>query len=214
MPNITTQDKAKPEMCNLPIVEGITNAIKGISQMIGHEIKIDSIEMGQIPTKDISNIFGGDDAPAIGTYLAFSGAANGHFLIAYKPELAYTLLNMATGNNPGIFRTLKEMDQSTLGEMGNIMGISFLDALQNTLGVSLQLSTPVVLLDRARALLDIALTEILQEHNSIFIVKSMLDVNQRKVQGIFLIALDSGFIQTPLKISGKPLLENIECSYI
>jgi chemotaxis protein CheC len=170
--------------------------------------------MGQIPIKDIPNIFGGDDAPAIGTYLAFSGEANGHFLIAHQPELAYTLLNMTTVNNPGIFRTLNEMEQSTLGEMGNIIGISFMDAIRNTLGLSLQLSTPVVLLDRARALLDIVLTQILQEHNSIFIVKSMLGVNQRTVQGTFLIALDSGLIQTPLKLSGEPLLKNIECSYI
>jgi len=205
MTDISIQDIAKPDTWDFPIKEGMRNAVMGISQMIGHKINIDLIKIQQIPNDNISIIFDGAEAPAIGIYLAFSGAANGHFMLAHKPELAYKILNMKD-TNYSISKNLRETEQSTIGEMGNIMGISFLNTIRNIFKIPLHISTPVILFDKAKALIDIAFTEILQEQNNTFMVKSTLDVNQQAVQGTFLIMLNSNLTQISLKSFGENML--------
>jgi chemotaxis protein CheC len=202
MQNDTTTGTSEALVWDSLIKKGMTNAISGLSQMVGRAFTINSINIKQIPAKEMPNILGGPEQLVIGIYITFSGESNGHILLAHQPEVAYAILDLLLGNAPGTSKSLDEMSQSALGEMGNVTGTFFLNAVANSLGITLHPSPPVVLLDMAGAILDIALAEILQERDDVFIAETAFSVNDQDIQGTFLIMPNTGFLQLPLCPAG------------
>ncbi|MCX6007328.1 MAG: chemotaxis protein CheX [Chloroflexi bacterium] len=178
--------------------KGMTNSINGLSKMVGKEFQINSIKIRKVPAKEMPYVLGGPEHMVIGVYITFSGASHGHILLAHQPEFAYKVLDMLMGNPMGTTSSLDEMSQSALGEMGNITGTFFLNAVADELGVFLNPSPPIVLLDMAGAILDIALAEILAERDDVFIAETSFGVTDRTVEGTFLIMPNASFMQLPL----------------
>ncbi len=178
--------------------KGMTNAINGLSQMVGRDFQINSIGIRKIPAKEMPYVLGGPERMVIGVYITFSGASNGHILLAHQPEFAYSILDLLMGNPAGTCKSLDEMTQSALGEMGNITGTFFLNAVADSLGILLEPSPPVVLLEMAGAILDIALAEILAECDDVFIAETSFGVSDQTIQGTFLIMPNASFMKLPL----------------
>jgi chemotaxis protein CheC len=183
--------------------KGITNSIKGLSRMVGREFQINTINIRRVPAKEMPYLLGGPEHLVIGVYITFSGASHGHILLAHQPEFAYKVLDMLMGNPLGTIDSLDEMSQSALGEMGNITGTFFLNAVADSLGVFLNPSPPIVLLDMSGAILDIALAEILAERDDVFIAETSFGVTDRTVEGTFLIMPNASFMELPLMPSGS-----------
>ena len=184
------------------VKKGMANAITGLSQMVGKDFQINSINIRQIPAKDMPDMLGGAERMVVGVYITFSGASNGHILLAHQLEFAYSILDLLMGDPPGTCKTLNEMTQSALGEMGNVTGTFFLNAIANSLGIILHPSPPVVLLEMAGAILDIALAEILAERDDVFIAETSFGVSDQTIQGTFLIMPNASFMELPLITMG------------
>lgn len=184
------------------IKKGMANAITGLSQMVGRDFEISSIDIKQVPAKVMPDLLGGPEKMVVGVYIMFNGASNGHILLAHQPEFAYNILDLLLGNPPGTCKDLDEMSQSALGEMGNVTGTYFLNAVADSLGVLLNPSPPIVLLDMAGAILDIALSEILAERDDVFIAETSFHVSDRTIEGKFLIMPNASFMELPLATSG------------
>jgi chemotaxis protein CheC len=174
---------------------GITNAMVGLSQTVGREVKANSINVKHVLAKNMPDVLGGRDAPVVGIYLTFAGAAEGHIMIVNRSEAAYAMSGILTGSNSDISKSSGEMEHLALSEMGNTMGATFLSTVTDTKNLTFRLSPPAVLLDSARAILDIALAEILQEHDDILVVETILGASERTVPGTFLIMSPPGFLQ-------------------
>lgn len=184
------------------VKKGMANSIKGLSQMVGKEFQINTIKIHRVPAKEMPYVLGGPEQMVVGVYITFSGATHGHILMAHQPEFAYKVLDMLMGNPLGTTNSLDEMSQSALGEMGNITGTFFLNAVADSLGVFLNPSPPVVLLDMAGAILDIALAEILAERDEVFIAETSFGVTDRTVEGTFLIMPNASFRELSLVPTG------------
>lgn len=181
---------------------GMTNAINGLSRMVGRDFEISSISIRQVPAREMPDLLGGPESMVVGVYITFSGASNGHILLAHQPEFAYAILDLLLGNPQGTCKNLDEMSQSALGEMGNVTGTFFLNAIADALGILLNPSPPIVLLDMAGAILDIALSEILAERDDVFVVETSFHISDRTIAGKFLIMPNASFMQLPLAPSG------------
>jgi chemotaxis protein CheC len=117
--NLANQDNQKL------IGGGVNNAVVGLSQMAGQDIKVTNMKIRKVPVKDIPALFGGPEALIIAVYLEISGTANGHMVVVYQPNVAFDLIDILLGQPAGSTKQLEDMERSTLGEVGNIMG-SFL----------------------------------------------------------------------------------------
>lgn len=198
-------ERSEKEIINLwegLMRKGMTNSIRGLSQMVGKEFEINSIAIRKVPAKEMPYMLGGPENMVIGVYITFSGASHGHILLAHQPDFAYKVVDMLMGNPLGTINSLDEMSQSALGEMGNITGTFFLNAVADSLGIFLNPSPPIVLLDMAGAILDIALAEILAESDDVFIAETSFGVADRTVEGTFLIMPNASFMELPLVPSG------------
>ncbi len=197
----SVQDTSEMKVWNHLITDGITNTMSGLSQMLGRNIIIESIKTGYIPFDRMPDMLGGNETKAVGIYLGFSGETNGHIMITYEMKLAYMMLEMITGRNFDASKSLAEMEQSALGDMGTIMGMSLVNAMADTIEVLLQPSPPAVLIDTPGAILGIAKAEILQGLDNMFVVETTLRVNDKTFQETFVIMLDHSFSQLPLNLS-------------
>ena len=165
---------------------GSANAISGMGQMLGKSIEVTSLRVAQIPVADAPAMVGGYEAVAVGIYLGISGAATGHMFMIFPPETALGLVDLLLGEPVGTTESLEEMEESALGELGNITGSFFLNALADATGLSLQLTPPAVMMDMAGAIMDVALGGILQESDEALIVETNFGTEDRQISGAFL----------------------------
>jgi len=172
--------------------EGVNNAIVGLSQMAGRDIKVVDMNIMKVPVKDIPDLFGGHEALIIAIYLEIFGKTNGHMIVVYKPEVAFGLVDLLLDQPAGSTKELNDMEQSTLGEVGNIMGSFFLNYVSDTTGQRLKPSPPAVMMDMAGAVLDATLASILAYSNETYVVDTVFGTNDRQVSGTFVIIPDPG----------------------
>ena len=169
---------------------GVNNAVIGLSQMAGQEIKVVNMSVKKVMVKDIPDLFGGPEALIIAVYLEISGKSNGHMVVVYEPKVAFDLVDLLLGQPYGSTKELTDMERSTLGEMGNIMGSFFLNFISDTTGNRFQPSPPAVMMDMAGAVLDAALANVLAYSDDTYIVETIFGTNDRQVSGTFLVIPD------------------------
>ena len=54
---------------------GTSNAMSGLSQLIGQEIEVSSFSLRRVPVSSIAQLVGGPEVMAVGIYLTVSGSA-------------------------------------------------------------------------------------------------------------------------------------------
>jgi chemotaxis protein CheC len=181
------------------VSKGIANALSGLSQMLGREFSVTSLNIRQFPAKDAAILLGGPENLVVGICQEFHGDATGYLMLIHEPKMAFELIDIQMGLPPGSTRGLEEMERFVLAEMGNIAGSFFLNALADAANLTLTPSPPAVMIDMAGAILDIALTEIMQEQDDILVVKTTFNVDNRQISGIFLVMPTLGFLTAILK---------------
>ena len=179
------------------VSKGVTNALTGLADMVGQKIEISSLEARYLPIKDISYLVGGPEQTTAAIYLSVSGAAEGHMIVIYRPETAYDLIDMLLGQPAGTTNELGEMETSALGEMGNIVGSFFLNALADATGLKLRVSPPSVMMDMAGAILDAILAEVMSDVDEALVMQTSYGTEDMQINGTFL-CLPSVSLQTAL----------------
>jgi chemotaxis protein CheC len=184
--NITVKTLTSSEQIEM-LRTGVSNAVKGLSQMVGQDIKIANINLNKVQVKDIPELFGGPQEMMVAVYLAICGNTNGHMIAIYQPQTAFDLIDMLLGQPVGSTKELSEMERSVLGEVGNIMGSFFLNHLSNTTGNSLQPSPPAVLMDMAGAILEVATVSVMEQCDQTYVIETIFESSDRQVAGTFLV---------------------------
>jgi chemotaxis protein CheC len=185
---LKASDKVLEDTKTIDILKnGISNAVAGLSQMVGKEIKIASLNIRLIPVKSIPELFGGPQAIVVGIYLAICGNTTGHMIAVYDPKTAFDLIDFLLGQPPGSTKELSDMERSVLGEVGNIMGSFFLNHIANTTGLSLQPSPPAVMVDMAGAILEVATASVIEHSDDTYVIDTIFETSDRQVTGTFLV---------------------------
>lgn len=163
--------------------KGMSNAITNLSQLVGQEIEADSFVFKKIPVAETSQLMGGPEVESVGIYLTVSGSADGHIMLMYDPKMAHGFVDLLMGLPPGTTQSLGEMEQSALGELGNIVGSSFLNALADSTGLTLMPSPPTVMRDMAGALLDLVAADMLRNQDEAFVADATYRAPDREITG-------------------------------
>lgn len=163
------------------------NALTGLSQMINQEITVAALRLEEVSMRNSASLIGKADELVVGIYLGFSGSANGHLVLAFPSNIAFELVDMAMGIPSGSTDSLGEMEQSVLGEIGNVVGAFFLNAVADEAGVCLSPSPPEVRVDTVGSLMGPVMAEALRDRESIFVVQLVFSTPEREIRGRFLV---------------------------
>ncbi len=181
------------------VSKGISNALFGLSQMMGHEIEVTSLDLKWLPAKDAVGLLGGLDAVSVGVYLTIEGDATGHLLLIHEPRIAFQLIDLQLELPQGSTQQIGEMERSVLGEMGNVTGSFFLNALADTTNLVLMPSPPAVIVDMVGAIMNIPLTFIMAEQDNALVVKATFSTPSKQIDGTFMVLPTMDFMRTILK---------------
>ena len=179
------------------MTKGVTNAVSGLSQMCEAHIKVSSIDAKQIPVMSIPDLLGGPEAMVAGVYLQMSGSGAGHIVIVCPPSAAFDMIDMLMDEPQGTTSEFDEMEQSVLGEVGNVMGSQFLNTLADATGLDLRVSPPAVMMDMSASILDATLADLLSQTNEILMLDTTFGTDDRQINGKFL-ALPNPELQAKL----------------
>jgi len=171
---------------------GSTNAISGLSQMVNQEITISALNLEEVSKRNATGLIGKADELMVGVYLGYSGNNKGHIVLAFQQGIAFELVDMAMGLPQGSTQSLGEMEQSVLGEMGNVVGAFFLNAVaDNAGGLRLLPTPPTVMTDTAVAMLVPVMAEALGDNESVFVIRLIFSTVDREIEGRFLVLPNS-----------------------
>lgn len=166
---------------------GTTNAISGLSKMVNQEITISALNMEEVSLRNASDLIGKPDELIVGIYLLFEGGISGQIMLAFTPPIAYELVDMAMEIPVGTTKELGEMEYSVLGEIGNIVGTFFLNAVADNVGMRLSPSPPAVVVDMVGAVMGSVMAHVLQESESVFVIRLSFNTSERNIEGRFLV---------------------------
>ena len=167
--------------------KGISRIESSLSTFVGRELNFNSQTINQVALEDVPDILGGSEVLVIGINSAFSGPASGSLMLVYEPDLAFMIGDIVAGNDSGTIQNLDDVGLSLLSETGNIMSSSILSVIADSLNVSFRPSPSKVLVDMNGAILDIAMFEVLDVNEDVFISEVSLCSDDNEVKSKFII---------------------------
>ncbi|MCH8910139.1 MAG: chemotaxis protein CheC [Chloroflexi bacterium] len=167
------------------ITEAVRDSLRALTEMSGQEIRTDLVRPYKIDVTEIPNTLGGADKVVVAVLLGIEQFPSFHIALVHSPETAYNVVDIMIGNPPGTTTTLGELELSTLGEMGNIMGSCFLNKIGNTTAFELRPTPPSIQMDMTGAVLDYAIASLMMETDEVTMIEATYGTDTVKVDGIF-----------------------------
>jgi len=133
---------------------GAIQASLALSQMSGREVRVSFPESRLVELAEATASLGGPEPTVCGIYVGIAGQLDGGVLMVL-PERNLLLFHELLHRLPqGSCPSVAEVDQSAIGELGNVLAASFITAIANETELDLKSRPPELKLDMCQAVLD------------------------------------------------------------
>jgi chemotaxis protein CheC len=188
MPNPALQQAdlaALTEVCKI----GMEHAATALSQLMGKGVSIEVPRLKFVDNAKLAGLIEGQEATAL--HLQILGNVRGSILILLPHKNALRVVELLLGTAPKPEAPLSELERATLMEVGNILASACLNALGNTLKMTLLPSVPTLMSGSGEALFA-RIKEQGGESESIVMIDTMFSVSDAFCGGsIFLVPATS-----------------------
>ena len=181
--------------------DGATRAGRGLSGLMGQEISIHVPNVRLGTRADACDAVGGEESLVLGAYLAITGDITGHVMLLFPETRALECVDLMCGQRPGTTKEADELAQSAIGELGNIVGSAFVNALADDLNLSLHPSPPTILHDMAKALVESVYAEVLSQGGDVVMMDAVFEDQKGRTAGLLLVAPDPASVQSLLRVA-------------
>lgn len=123
---------------------GSGNAATALAKMVGQLVELQVPEVHLQELRGIAASLGGANAPVVAVHLGIRGKARGDLWMLLGEDTAAPLADLLLRRPMGDSRPLQQIEESALGELGNILAGSYLTALSHLTDILLMPSVPVV----------------------------------------------------------------------
>ena len=170
--------------------DGAFRAGRGLSGLMGQEIRIHVPNVRTGTKTDACDAVGGEDALVLGAYLSISGDVTGHVMLLFPVARALECVDFMCGQKAGTTTEPDELSESAIGELGNIVGSAFINALADHMNLILHPSPPSVLHDMAIALVQSVYAEVLSQGGDVVMMDAIFEDHTGHTAGLLIVAPD------------------------
>ncbi|MEO8539353.1 MAG: chemotaxis protein CheC [bacterium] len=170
--------------------DGAYRAGRGLSGLMGQEIQIHVPHVRSGTKADTCDAVGGEETVVLGAYLSISGDITGHVMLLFPVERALECVDLMCGQPIGTTKEPDELSESAIGELGNIVGSAFVNALADYANLILHPSPPTVIHDMAIALVETIYAEVLSQGGDVVIMDAIFEDHSGRTAGLLLLAPD------------------------
>jgi chemotaxis protein CheC len=159
---------------------GVGHAAAALSEMIGYPVDIDIPKAELVSIYNLDSYYGDPDASCAAVFAASDSATPLNFMLLLREDAVAELVGLLVAKQFGMqmdFSSMAlEMIDSALGEIGNILLGSFLNAINDLLGVTNGITTPAVTHDMLASILSVVAAMFGQYGDIALVTKSNLNV--------------------------------------
>ena len=170
--------------------DGAFRAGRGLSGLMGQEIAIHVPNVRTGTRDDACDSVGGEETLVMGAYLSVSGDITGHVMLLFPMRRALQCADLMCGQRSGTTREPNDLAESAIGELGNIVGSAFVNALADHMNLILHPSPPTVIQDMAVALVDTVYAEVLSQGGDVVMMDAIFEDQAGKTAGLLIVAPD------------------------
>lgn len=175
---------------------GSGNAATALASMLGREVELAVPRALALPLADAVDAVGPADRDVSSVVLPIVGDLRAVVLLLFSTEDAATLCGLL-GVEAGT-----EVGDSAMGEIGNILGTSYINALASLAGLAIEPRPPHVLSDMLGAIVASLLTETVGDTDVALVLDSELDVQGAACAMSFLLLPTAGGVADLLQRLG------------
>ena len=182
---------------------GSGNAASALSRMLGNRVGINIPNIGIESFDNATQILGGPEAVMVGTLLMTSGGISGMMMFLIPIEVACDLVNMLCGTDIKGHEEIDEIGFSAINEVSNIMSASFVTAIADMTGLTIDISPPDATLDMLGSIMSVPSIYFAQISDTLLLIQNELEIEGKKARSSVLLLPDMqslGTLMTSLGI--------------
>lgn len=171
--------------------DGAQRAERGLSGLVGEEIRIDVPRVRVGTNIDACDAVGGPEVVVFGAYLGITGDITGHVMLLFPQQRAMECVDLMCGQPVGTSTEPDDFAASAIGELANIVGSAFVNALADRAGLVLHPSPPTVVNDMAIALVESVYAAILAQGGEVVMIDTVFSDEKGTTSGLLIVAPDA-----------------------
>lgn len=134
---------------------GTGNAATSLATMLQRSVSINVPAINVLDYERVAEELGGLETMIVGIMLTISGEVNGMMMFLLQKDFAHTIVNDLLGGCFNGFHELDDLSVSAIQEIGNIMTASYVNAIAQLTGLTIEISVPSMAVDMAGAILSV-----------------------------------------------------------
>ena len=163
---------------------GSGNAATALSQLLGRSIDMQVPQVRLMDVADAIESLGSPDKLVVGILIRLKGDADGMIMFLLEEAFAKTGI---MGERSFSLYELNADDISVLSEIGNIMGGSYVNAIANLSGMTIDMSVPALTTDMLGAIMTVPATELSEAYERVLMISEQFLIDSVEIQSDMLL---------------------------
>ncbi|MGN0603734.1 MAG: chemotaxis protein CheC [Oscillospiraceae bacterium] len=161
---------------------GSGNAASALSTMLNCPIDISVPDVRLLNFDDAVNFLGGPENVAIGMLVNITGDITGMMLYVIQHSCASSMTEAVFGMGIEDITNMNEMEVSFIGEVGNIMSASYINAIASLTNMMIDISVPNMCVDMAGAILSVPAVSFAQVGDKVLLIDDSFIIGGNEVK--------------------------------
>ena len=136
---------------------------------------------------DAITALGSPDKLVVGILIRLQADADGMIMFLLEEPFAKTIVTGLTGEKPFSLYEMSADDISVLSEIGNIMGGSYVNAIANLSGMTIDMSVPALTTDMLGAIMTVPATELSEAYERVVMISEQFLIDSVEIQSNMLL---------------------------
>lgn len=170
--------------------DGAFRAGRALTGLMGQEIQIHVPNVRKGSKADACDAVGGEESIVLGAYLSISGDVTGHVMLLFPVKRALECVDLMCGRRVGTSRERDALTESAIGELGNIVGSAFINAMADHANLILHTSPPTVINDKAITLVETVYADVLSQGDDVVMMDAVFEDRSGRTAGLIIVAPD------------------------
>ncbi len=166
---------------------GSGNAATALSSMVGKMIDIEVPKVAILDFNDAINAVGGPEKVIAGILIRINGDIEGMIMFLFEENLIGLIEKTFFGEAPKDIFSLSEAENSALNEMGNIMAGSYVNAIAQLAGMTIDIEVPVMAVDMLGAIMSVQAIEMGEMGDKLLFIDNNMIIDKTSIQSKMLL---------------------------
>ncbi len=175
---------------------GSGNAASALSSLLGCDTDISVPAVKLLDFGDAINFLGGPEQIAIGMLVNLTGDIDGMMLYVLQHSCASKMTAAVFGSEIEDIMNMNEMERSFIGEVGNIMSASYINAIASLTGMTIDISVPQMQVDMVGAILSVPAVHFAQIGDKVIFIDDSFVIGGSEVKSNMILIPEMASIDT------------------